>query len=343
MASYRVRSSRGGEAESSSGDERSPWDSLMVESPEVDSWDSLMQESSGGEGQGAGVGSGAAEIPGEPSPAAAEKPASVGRMTRSGAVAPGVVRTPGTRKGKKGFKVPAAKEDAKSAVSRLDAAMITRFKAGFDIPDSYTLRPAEEGERMIHSRRTWVAFRVDMFKAGLRFPLRDFHVQLFRAYRIVPCRLVPNAYADISSFLYACVKSGVTPTLSLWQYLFELIPVHNAPGFLATRCRNPEDSKLVKKATNHKRWRECFFFVKAKVEWGFDFKWSDGDSLKNPAQPDLDKCGLRSEYSKYQKAPAIDMKGGLRDEHVEKIFDLPEAKLSEAEGHDFVNRKFCYA
>ena len=77
MASYRVRSSRGGEAESSSGDERSPWDSLMVESPEVDSWDSLMQESSGGEGQGAGVGSGAAEIPGEPSPAAAEKPASV--------------------------------------------------------------------------------------------------------------------------------------------------------------------------------------------------------------------------------------------------------------------------
>ena len=299
-----------------------------------------MRESSGGEDQGAGLESGPADVSGEPAPVATEEPALVGRETRSGAIASGAVRVPKTAKGKKGFKVPAAKEDAQSVVSRLDAAMISRFRVDFDIPDSYTLRPAKEGERMIHSRRTWVAFRIDMFKAGLRFPLRDFHVQLFKAYRIVPCRLVPNAYADISSFLYACTKSGATPTLSLWQYLFELIPVHNAPGFLATRCRNPEDSKLVKKATNHKRWRECFFFVKAKVEWGFDFNWSDGDNLKNPAQPDLDKCGLRSEYKKYQKAPTINVKGGLRDEYVEKIFDLPEAKLSEAEGHECVNRNF---
>ena len=189
---------------------------------------------------------------------------------------------------------------------------------------------------MIHSRKVWTVFRMDMFKAGLRFPLRDFHVQLFKAYRIVPCRLVPNAYADISTFLVACAESGVAPTLGLWFYLFELIPVHNAPGFLATRCRNPKDSKIIKKETNHKGWRERYFFVKGKTEWDFDFKWADGDDLKNPPQPDLDKHGLRADYERYKKAPSVNVKGGLQEAFVRKIFELPEAKLSGVEGRYFI-------
>jgi hypothetical protein len=116
---------------------------------------------------------------------------------------------------RKGFKVPAAKEDPQSAVSFMNMAAIDKLRVDYDVPLNYTLRAAREGERMVHSRRIWTVFRMDMFKAGLRFPLRAFLVQLFKDYRIVPCRLVPNAYADISTFLVACAESGVAPTLGL--------------------------------------------------------------------------------------------------------------------------------
>ncbi|GAB2270888.1 hypothetical protein Dimus_038884 [Dionaea muscipula] len=67
-----------------------------------------------------------------------------------------------------------------------------------------------------------LAIHLDHFN-GLRFPLHPFIVKVLKGFGMLPAWLTPESIGYLVSFLIKAIESDLTPTLSAFQIVFQLI------------------------------------------------------------------------------------------------------------------------
>ncbi|GAB2286441.1 hypothetical protein Dimus_039768 [Dionaea muscipula] len=76
---------------------------------------------------------------------------------------------------------------------------------------------------MDFERDETLAIHLDHFKNGLRFPLHPFVVDILNGFGMLPAWLTPESIGYLICFLIKAKESDLTPTLSAFQTVFQLI------------------------------------------------------------------------------------------------------------------------
>ncbi|GAB2281393.1 hypothetical protein Dimus_039463 [Dionaea muscipula] len=102
-----------------------------------------------------------------------------------------------------------------------------------------------------------LAVYLDHFKNGLRFPFHPFVVDVLRGFGMLPAWLTPESIGYLISFLIKAKEEGLTPTLSAFQTVFQLIRKETSyfhfkprPSFCPVYVPESSDS-----------WKERFILV----------------------------------------------------------------------------------
>ncbi|GAB2271125.1 hypothetical protein Dimus_038901 [Dionaea muscipula] len=107
-----------------------------------------------------------------------------------------------------------------------------------------------------------LAIHLDHFKSGLRFPLHPFVVDVLKGFGMLPAWLTPESIGYLISFLIKAKESDLTPTLSAFQTVFQLIRKETnyfcfkpRPGYHPVYVPESYDS-----------WKEIFILVSSN-DW----------------------------------------------------------------------------
>ncbi|XP_077219366.1 uncharacterized protein LOC143853467 [Tasmannia lanceolata] len=137
-----------------------------------------------------------------------------------------------------------------------------------------------------------VAFYVEAFRAGIRFPLLGIIVEALEFYRVAPSQLAPNSWRT----LLACVaKAGlhkVQPTLSLLRSCVALSPlVKGEDGWLYLTQR-PQVKIAANLPSSIKKWKEEYVIIIPPLDagWGFPHSWRRSVEWRRKALPDESDC-----------------------------------------------------
>ncbi|GAB2265916.1 hypothetical protein Dimus_037854 [Dionaea muscipula] len=102
-----------------------------------------------------------------------------------------------------------------------------------------------------------LAIHLDHFKNGLRFPLHPFVVEVLKGFGMLPAWLTPESIGYIVYFLIKAIESDLTPTLSAFQTVFQLIRKETNYFYFKPR----PGYHLVYIPDSYDSWKERFILV----------------------------------------------------------------------------------
>ena len=85
------------------------------------------------------------------------------------------------------------------------------------IPSDFWIELSDLGERVDHPPVGCLSVYEEALKAGLRFPLHTFVVQLMNVYRLSPAQITPNSWCFVIGFFSLCFLRGIKPSISLFK------------------------------------------------------------------------------------------------------------------------------
>lgn len=185
--------------------------------------------------------------------------------------------------------------------SSFDAGRWRRYVArAFPIEGSYKWRPAAADERLFHRRDGHIGVSVELLRAGLRFPLPKFLIELFvQQFKCAITQFSPNAIRWILWYIAACHRRGLQPTFKDFFALFTVRASGAQPFFELAFCSSnsiigsrirPNFKPLILPKTM-KTWQNEFLFVQ-----GADLPWLPGFSKRCEPGYRVDRGSL-SEFS----------------------------------------------
>ena len=124
----------------------------------------------------------------------------------------------------------------------------------FKIPQSIEVRSPEVYERIDWVIPGWVALYELMFKDGMRLPILKLIRDVCDHYLITLSQLMPNAWRILMALESLSVRHGVEHDTDKGRYqLITRVVCVPVVTFLRT---------------NHRSWKDMFFFVRKDLVWG---------------------------------------------------------------------------
>ncbi|KAJ1409231.1 hypothetical protein SESBI_22956 [Sesbania bispinosa] len=109
--------------------------------------------------------------------------------------------------------------------------------------EDYQISPPSASDRVCHLGETnaghlfMSAFMVHRLK--IRLPFSAFQKSMLRHYRVAPSQLHPNAWGFIKAFEVLSVHLGITPTVGIFTYFFDVCPRKAGPkGWVSLRAHS---------------------------------------------------------------------------------------------------------
>lgn len=121
--------------------------------------------------------------------------------------------------------------------SEIRIGELKRIRVAYHIPENVEIAvPTDEFKASRPPVGWWCCYE-DQLKGGLRFPLHPFIPQLLSYYKTPVAQVVPNGVRIITQFLLSFLEQGVTPTIELFRYFFQMKRAAQAGGYVGFSSR----------------------------------------------------------------------------------------------------------
>ncbi|XP_077217480.1 uncharacterized protein LOC143851867 [Tasmannia lanceolata] len=171
-----------------------------------------------------------------------------------------------------------------------------KIRREFHIPDGYEIRVPSSAEGVCEgTTEEEVAFYVEAFRAGVRFPLLGIIVEALEFYLVAPSQLAPNSWRTLLAFVAKAGLHKVQPTLPLLRACVALsLLVKGADSWLYLTQR-PQVKIAANLPSSIKKWKEEYVFITPPLDVGWDFprSWRRSVEWRRKSLPD------ESDYSKF--------------------------------------------
>jgi len=124
-------------------------------------------------------------------------------------------------------------------------------------------------------------------KVGLGLPFNTFEKELLTILNVPPCQLHPNSWAFIRAFQVLCTHFGITPSVNIFLYFFEL---QTSPKQIWASLNGVSDRGLLTLFnSSYKGFKGVFIKIVApehnpSLLKGFPLYWCQSPNLRSPRQ-----------------------------------------------------------